>query len=303
MKQRVTVNKYHTYTGHKDCIYALEAIDEKRFVTAGGDGMVVLWSLDELEKGVMIAKVPNSVYALHFLKEEGILVVGQNSEGIHFIDIQNRKETGSLKLTSSSIFDIKSNGNYLLIATGDGEIIAINKKNLKVEQRTYQSSERARTILFVNETEVLIGYSDYKIRFFTVPGLDLKNEFKAHDNSVFCVRMHPLGDYILSTSRDAHLKIWNKKDLSLHEDIVAHMYAINDLSFSPDGLHFVTCSMDKSIKVWDSRTFRLKKVIDRARHAGHGTSVNKVRWMNYHNYVVSVSDDRTISVWDVKFDD
>jgi WD40 repeat protein len=65
--------------------------------------------------------------------------------------------------------------------------------------------------------------------------------------------------------------------------------------------YFATCSMDKTVKIWDAKTFRLLKVIDRARHAGHGTSVNKLFWPARVNSLVSCSDDRTISVWDLNF--
>jgi WD40 repeat protein len=60
--------------------------------------------------------------------------------------------------------------------------------------------------------------------------------------------------------------------------------------------------MDKSIKVWDMAALKLLKVIDRSRHAGHGTSVNKVLWTNYDDQLLSASDDRTISVWKLNFE-
>jgi WD40 repeat protein len=59
--------------------------------------------------------------------------------------------------------------------------------------------------------------------------------------------------------------------------------------------------MDKSIKVWDAQEFRLLKVIDKARYAGHGTSVNKLYWSKFHNQLISCSDDRSISVWNIDF--
>jgi WD40 repeat protein len=59
--------------------------------------------------------------------------------------------------------------------------------------------------------------------------------------------------------------------------------------------------MDKSIKVWDTEELKLLKVIDRARHAGHGTSVNKLLWTGFNNQLVSASDDRTISLWQIIF--
>jgi WD40 repeat protein len=59
--------------------------------------------------------------------------------------------------------------------------------------------------------------------------------------------------------------------------------------------------MDKTIKIWDLHTFQLLKVIDRSRHAGHATSVNKVLWTDHAGQLLSCSDDRKISVWDLDF--
>ena len=44
--------------------------------------MVVLWDLNELDKGTMIAKVPASIYALDYDPQTDLLIVGQNFEGI-----------------------------------------------------------------------------------------------------------------------------------------------------------------------------------------------------------------------------
>jgi WD40 repeat protein len=59
--------------------------------------------------------------------------------------------------------------------------------------------------------------------------------------------------------------------------------------------------MDKSIKVWDAEEYKLLKVIDKSRHAGHGTSVNKLLWTPFNDQLISASDDRTLSVWQIIF--
>jgi len=110
------------------------------------------------------------------------------------------------------------------------------------------------------------------------------------------------GNFLLSGARDARLKLWDAESgYMLAEEVAAHLYAINHLAFSPDGTYFATASMDKSIKVWDARDLKLLKVIDKGRHAGHGTSVNKLLWTPYNNVLLSASDDRTISAWDLLF--
>jgi WD40 repeat protein len=110
----------------------------------------------------------------------------------------------------------------------------------------------------------------------------------------------PPGNRLLSSSRDAHIKSWDALDhYKLDQSVVAHMFAINSISVSPDHRFFVSGSMDKSIKVWELDSMKLLKVIDKSRHAGHATSVNKVLWTDFNNQVLSASDDKKISIWDL----
>lgn len=232
-----------------------------------------------------------------------MLVVGHNYEGIHFLDWQNKKEVGSLQLTKAAIFDIQSFGQHLLVATGEGSLIKVDITNLSVIGLAQLSEKSART-MDINKArgEVAVGYSDFSIRIFDLDDLKVKHEWQAHTNSVFTVRYTPDGKFLISGSRDARLKVWDAEAGYLKAaEVAAHLYAINHLDFSPNGKHFVTCSMDKSIKVWDAEQLKLLKVIDRSRHAGHGTSVNKVLWTTYQNQLLSASDDRTISVWNLIF--
>ena len=173
-----------------------------------------------------------------------------------------------------------------------------------VKPSAHQLSEKSARTIAVSKTrgEIAVGYSDYSIRVFDLDDMKLVKEWKAHTNSVFTVRYTPDGQFLISGSRDARLKVWDAASGYLQSaEVVAHLYAINHLDFSPNGKHFVTCSMDKSIKVWDAEKLKLLKVIDRARHAGHGTSVNKVLWTTYQDQLLSASDDRTISVWNLIF--
>jgi WD40 repeat protein len=301
---KIEVLKRHTLTGHRDCVYTLQPSTEGPvFFSGSGDGMVVLWDLRKPENGEVVAKLPNSIYALHYHPARHLLIVGHNYEGIHVIDHENKTEIGSLQLTNSAIFDIQSDGDLIWVATGEGEVIKVDLHSLTIVGRVKYSDRSARCMA-VNKArgEVAVGYSDNRIRILDLETMAVKHAWEAHANSVFVVRYAPDGITLVSGSRDARLKAWNSSSgYSLSQEVVAHLFAINHLDFSPDSKHFVTCSMDKSIKVWDAATFRLLKVIDRARHAGHGTSVNKLLWTPYNDQLVSAGDDRTISVWNIIF--
>jgi WD40 repeat protein len=205
-------------------------------------------------------------------------------------------------MTKAAIFDIQSLDQHIVVASGDGAITIVDTESMTVVKRAQVSEKNARTIAVNERTgDLAVGYSDHFIRIFDT-SLKLKTEWKGHANSVFTLRYTPDQKFLVSGSRDARLKVWDgEADYSQAEEVVAHMYAINHVDFSPDGKHFVTCSMDKSIKVWDTEALKLLKVIDRARHAGHGTSVNKLLWTGYNNQLISASDDRTLSIWQIIF--
>jgi WD40 repeat protein len=301
----IQVQKIQSLIGHRDCVYTVEATLQPEFIfSAGGDGMIVHWNLAAPEEGELIAKLPNSVYAIHYLDAQNQLVAGHNYEGIHLLDCQEKKEITSLKLSPAAIFDIQSFGNDLLVASGDGNVTIIDLSKWMIKQKIFHTEKSAR-VMALNPIsgELAVGYSDYFIRIFSLEDYSLKHEFQAHQNSVFTLKYTPDYKFLLSGSRDARMKAWDVSASYVQAaEVVAHLFTINHIVFSPCGQYFATGSMDKSIKVWDAQELKLLKVIDKARHAGHGTSVNKLLWTSFNNQLISASDDRTLSVWSLKFD-
>ncbi|AGA76406.1 WD40 repeat domain-containing protein [Echinicola vietnamensis] len=302
---KIQVNKLYTLTGHNDSIFALvEGNDPRFFYTGAGDGMVVQWDLANPKDGKLIAKLPNSVYALEVDSLRGLLYIGHNFEGIHVIDLDTNKEIWSLKITDAAIFDIKAYEGRLYVGTGDGVITVLDIEERSLLKHIKLGEESIRVLDVDSERgHLAVGASDNTVKVLDLETYAPISRMEGHTNSVFALRYSPDRKLLVSGGRDAHLKIWDTGDYRQVEDIVAHMYAINYLAFREDGKYFVTCSMDKSIKLWETETFQLRKVIDKSRHAGHGTSVNKVIWSRYSQQVVAVSDDRTVSIWDIALDE
>ena len=208
-----------------------------------------------------------------------------------------------MKTTHSQIFDIKHHAGKIYVASGDGTLFIIDQDAGAIIHKVKLSEKSIRTIAINGKLgEMALGLSDNSIRILSLEDYSQKYVINAHTLSVFSVVYHPINNMLISASRDAHIKSWNSIDhYALNQSIPAHMYAINSLAISPDSRFFVSASMDKSIKVWDLTTFRLLKVIDKSRHAGHASSVNKVIWTSYHDQLVSGGDDKKISIWDLSF--
>jgi WD40 repeat protein len=298
----MNIHKVDTFSGHRDSVYTIISDSTPHgFYSAGGEGFVIQWDLKKPDLGNLVARAGTSVYALCFDENRKHLWIGQNYEGIQILDAATNTIQSTSKITTTAIFDIKIWQDKALIALGDGVVVVMDVPTFSVQKHLKLAGKSIRSITINPVTgEFATGDSEANVHIFAFDGFQLKKTIRSHNNSVFSVQYSPDGKYLYSTGRDAHLKVWDvNAGYELVTDIPAHMYAINDIVFSSDGSMFATCSMDKSIKVWDTQSFKLKKIIDRARHAGHGTSVNKLLWTTYEDQLVSCSDDRMISVWQI----
>lgn len=297
---KLNVQKVATLEGHKDSIYTIiQGHTPHLIYSSGGDGMVVSWDLTTLKDGELIAKVPNSVYSLHLYENQ--LIAGHNFEGLHWLNPTEKKEISSIKCTDERIFDIQSTSNYIIVATGKGKLLFLNH-TLQLVKEFQPTNESVRAIaIHPQQHEVAVGFSDNIIRIINLDDLTIIKEIEGHKNSIFALT-YTKDNQLLSTGRDAHIIKWDHNYEEVKR-VAAHMYTINHIALHPNGKYFATCSMDKSIKIWRTSDLKLLKVIDKARHAGHGTSVNKLVWSTYNDYIVSASDDRTISVWQLNLDE
>ncbi len=303
----IQVQKLTTLSGHRDSVYALaQGAQPQEIFSAGSDGFVAKWNLAEVAEnepmqGSLVVRIPASVYALCFIREKNRLAVGQNYKGVHLIDLNDNKEISSSSITSSAIFDIQYYKEILFVACGDGTLSVLNANDLGTIKHLRLAAKSARCLAInLLTNELAVGYSDNFIRILDLETLEVKYEIAAHTNSVFSLSYSPDNQYLLSGSRDAHLKVWRANEgYALHTSIVAHLFTINHIAYSPLGNYFATCSKDKAIKIWAVEDFKLLKVIDKSRHAGHGTSVNKLLWTSYQNLLLSCSDDNTVSVWQI----
>lgn len=300
---KINVEKIDTFTGHRDCVYTLEkGTAPHLFYSAAGDGLVVEWNLKSPDLGKPIAQLNNSVYALLNDNEKNELWVAQNTEGIHILTTQKKEIVKSIPIAAKSIFDLKQKYQQVWVATSEGILYRIDKNTYQIESLWIANSSIRALDFHPNLPILAAATSDNTIVIINTATFLIEKVIEGHTNSVFTLKFIPDTHFLVSGGRDATLRKWDmQQNYKEIQRINAHLFAINSIAFHPTLPYFATASMDKSIKVWDAENLKLLKVIDRARHAGHGTSINKLLWSEYENQLISASDDRTISSWNVNF--
>ena len=300
---RPVVQKLAALTGHRDAVYALTgAPGSNALFSSGADGFVVGWDATQPKKdGELVARVENSVYALRHLPEHDLLLLGHNFQGVQAIALAERKLAYATALPPVAIFELvfSESRQRLYAALGDGTLAVLRAGDFRLEKLLRVSQKSLRTLALHEERgELAIGASDSLVRILDLDSLELKNTLADAINSVFSVAYAPDGRTLLASGRDAHLRRYDvEAGYTLTDDIIPHLYTVNHLALSPDGKYLASCSLDKSIKLWDAASLTLLRVLDRARAAGHGTSVNRLVWPGQLNRLVSCSDDRSLAVW------
>ncbi|PHN00867.1 WD40 repeat domain-containing protein [Flavilitoribacter nigricans] len=290
--------------GHNAAIFALTPdADQRYFLSAAGDGWIVRWDLDDPDPGRLIAKVDTQVFSLCCLPDQQRVVAGNMNGGVHWIDLQEPKNTRNIAHHEKGVFAIEKVEDDLFTAGGQGMLTRWSVAQSRTEESIKLSNQSLRSLaVHPGNNQLAVGSSDNSIYLLKLPDLQLIHTIRnAHDNSVFSLQYSPDGRYLLSGSRDAHLKVWDIWDG--FQEIVAkpaHWFTINAIAFHPAGKWLATASRDKTIKIWDAGNFELLKVIETVRDNGHVNSVNSLLWTPYRNYLLSASDDRTIGIWQVE---
>ena len=106
--------------------------------------------------------------------------------------------------------------------------------------------------------------------------------------------------YLLTGSRDAHLKILDAFTMKVLESIPAHNYAIYDIAYHESGDYFATASRDKTVKIWDANSFEVLQRLENTEKEGHRHSINKLLWLSEIDILLSAGDDRSIVAWELQ---
>lgn len=304
----INVIKKFQLTGHSAAIYTLteggQPTQEKACIfTAGGDGWVVRWDLDDPELGKLAAQSERQIFCLAYQPDTQKIIAGDMDGGVRCLDLNSPSESRHFLHHQKGTFESKIIANFAYTLGGDGILTRWQLAPFRSLESVQLSYKSLRALAFAPQRKLFaVGASDGNIYFLDM-NLTIQHTLtQAHANSVFALAFSPDEQLLISGGRDALLQVWQMTDFSLISSQAAHLSTINSIAFSPKDKIFATASRDKTIKIWSSEmkdNFRLLKVINTVRNGCHIRSVNKLLWLKNPHYLISVSDDRSAMIWEI----
>lgn len=78
----------------------------------------------------------------------------------------------------------------------------------------------------------------------------LIQSYAAHNGAISKVAWHPSGNFLLSSSLDSTLKVWDVREGQLFYTLHGHEGAVGSCCFSPAGDFFASAGCDEQVMVW-----------------------------------------------------
>jgi WD40 repeat protein len=144
----------------------------------------------------------------------------------------------------------------------------------------------------------------HEVRLWDARSRQAKAVLSGHANAITSLAFSPDGRSLASSSYDREVRLWDLETGQARLTLRAGSLdwtVIHSLAFSPDGLTLVCGSGNNSnyykpgmVQLWDTKTGQLK-----ATFTAHWSRINAVAVSPDGSHLASVSDDRTVCLWDV----
>merc|ERR1711871_1727991 len=125
-------------------------------------------------------------------------------------------------------------------------------------------------------------------------------EWEAHTDYIRFVEVHPNRPYVISSSDDMSMKLWDwEKDFECVLVFEGHVHYVMMCKINPrDTSTFASASLDRSIKVWGLTSAAPHFSLEGS--GGHERGVNCIDYYPGGDkpYLLSGADDRTVKIWD-----
>ena len=92
------------------------------------------------------------------------------------------------------------------------------------------------------------------VRKFSLQGDKPQATWKAHDDTIYGLRLSPSGDRLLSGSADKLARLWDTGTLKLVATYEGHTNHVVSVAFNKDATQIATAGADREVKVWDVKS-------------------------------------------------
>eukprot|EP00033_Pygsuia_biforma_P002358 GCRY01002608.1.p1 GENE.GCRY01002608.1~~GCRY01002608.1.p1 ORF type:complete len:414 (+),score=63.65 GCRY01002608.1:149-1390(+) len=262
------------------------------------------------------------VTAVIFHPVFSLLISASEDSTIKIWDYETGAFERTLKGHTNIVNDvaIENSGRLLASCSADLSVKLWDLEAFECTQTLMGHDHNVSSVAFFPSGDYLVSSSrDKTLRVWDVGTGYCVRTVSGHSEWVRRCLVSPDGSLLASCSNDHSIRLWNAKDYQCTADLRTHDHVVECLAFSPasanailtssaavsagfkgtaveakDGQFLASGGRDKLIKITHVPSQQTVLAL-----AGHDNWVRAVVWHPCGKYLLSVSDDRSIRIWDL----
>jgi len=283
--------------GHSETVTQVSFSPNGQLIaTTAWDGTIALWNLE----GTLLHFIQgHSSYALDVqFSPDGKTLASAGADTLIKLWNYDGELLNTLSSHAGTVSSIafSSDGSTLVSASFDGNVKLWSQRGDLLKTFKVDTNNILTKVRFSPDEEKLLIATGEKnvfrtsVKLWSTTGQEVQR-FAGHGSRITDASFSPDGKFIVSTSFDGTVRLWDPHQEETVTSIAEHDEGITSLDFSSDGKTLASSSRDGSITIWDSDNRPLKTF------EGHSDGVNSVKFTTDSANLISASDDKTIKTW------
>ena len=289
---------FNQAVGHHESVTAIIfGKDNDKFYSAGSDGKVLMWSLDNIDDiPEVIFKENVLIKSIDLSYDEKILLINTKENGIFFKYLDQTGEISKPVLIDPEVFQ------EVTFYPNEYKYLGVNKKGqIRIKGLNIDSTIIRKYNAQINDIKisedaatVYLGSDAGQLEIIPEAELPLSKEIPelyainaiaiSHDQSLLAVGREK-GDAILI----------DLKTNQILRTISGHQSAVTDVDFDPSDQLLLTASRDRTVRIWETHNSRkLPLIFD-----DHDDWVFTATFTPDGTQVVTGSKDKFIRLWPI----
>ncbi|KAI3405499.1 RSA4 [Candida oxycetoniae] len=269
--------------------------DKPRLASSSKDGTVKIWDTSSRTCTLTMSGHTNSVSCVKW-SGSNIVYSASHDTTIKAWDISaNGKCIQTLKSHAHWVNHLSLSTDYVL-RKGAFDHTSTRFSKYTAQELRSRAKEQYEKVAKLNGviSERLVTASDDFTMYLWEPLKSSKPVVRmtGHQKLVNHVSFSPDGRFVVSSSFDNSIKLWDGIRGTFITTLRGHVAPVYQTAWSADNRLLVSCSKDTTLKVWDIRTKKLSVDLP-----GHADEVYAVDWSLDGKRVASGGKDKMIRLW------
>ncbi|XP_071675817.1 uncharacterized protein [Lolium perenne] len=198
--------------------------------------------------------------------------------------------------------DVHPTEPWILVGHYSGHVSAWNHRTQKILMglRIVNTGERTiSAVRFIPHKQWFVAGDSNGHIHVCITAPDNVKKFQAHASCINSLAVHPIDPFVLSSSDDHLIKLWNWENEECIRTFQAHSKEVESVKFNPltTSNTFASASRDGTIKIWSIHS---GTPITTLECEAELTSVHYLSLPGSHQHIVTGSSCGTARIWDLE---